>query len=304
MLTTARLFIRPLREDDLAALDAILREPEVARYWTSAARDLFAGGRETTVLAVTLRDSLEVVGAVQLDEPSDDDYPSAGVDLFLATRAQGQGLGQETLGAVVAHLFDVRKRHRITIDPLASNARAVRCYERAGFRHVGVMRRYQKMPDGRFEDGLLMELLADDVREHDVAFLLSRIAVMCRHEGIEWDASRGEAPLRRLLADPRLGRVHVLRDGGERVGYAIVTYGYDLEFGGRDAFLTELWVDPAARGKGIARRALEEIFEALRRDGAGALHLQVRPENEDARRLYAAAGFVGTTRVFLSRKLA
>jgi aminoglycoside 6'-N-acetyltransferase len=304
MLTTPRLSLRPLRQEDLAPLDAVVREPEVARFWTSPARDLFASGGDTTVLAVELRETGETVGALQYDEVVDD-YPRAGVDLFLSSRVHGRGLGQEALRAVVRHLFDARGYHRITIDPLVANARAVRCYERVGFRHVGVMRRYQRMPDGRYEDGALMEMLSDDEdREADVPFLLSRMAEFNREEGIDWDAARGEAPLRRLLADPSLGRVVVVREAGERVGYAVVTYGYDLELGGRDAFLTELWIDAGARGRGLARRALEEIVADLRAKGFGALHLQVRAENAEARRLYAAAGFEGTTRVFLSKRTA
>jgi aminoglycoside 6'-N-acetyltransferase len=305
VLTTARLLLRPLRQEDLAPLDAIVREPEVARFWTSPARDLLASGAETTVLAVERRDTGETIGAIQYDEAKDDEYPRAGIDLFLSSRAHGQGLGQEALRAVVKHLFEVGRHHRITIDPLVANVRAVRCYERVGFRHVGVMRRYQRMSDGRYEDGALMELLADDEdREADVPFLLSRMVAFNREEGIDWDPARGEAPLRRLLADPSLGRVVVVKDGGERVGYAVVTYGYDLEFGGRDAFLTELWIDAGARGRGLARRVLDDIVADLRAKGFGALHLQVRAENAEARRLYAAAGFDGTTRVFLSKRIA
>jgi aminoglycoside 6'-N-acetyltransferase len=39
---------------------------------------------------------------------------------------------------------------------------AIRCYSAVGFRPVGVMRQYERAPDGRWRDGLLMELLADE----------------------------------------------------------------------------------------------------------------------------------------------
>lgn len=301
LLRTARLTLRPLRQEDLPTLDAIVREPEVSRFWTSPANDLLAGAGETTVLAVE-KDG-EVIGAVQYEEVMDDEYPRAGVDLFLSSRAHGQGLGQEALRAVVDHLFS-RGHHRITIDPLAKNTRAVRCYERVGFRHVGTMRKYQRMPAGTFEDGALMEMLAEDARQaDDVPFLLSRMVEFNRGEGIAWDPEKGEAPLRRLLADPSLGKVYVVKDGRERAGYAVVTYGYDLEFGGRDAFLTELWIDESARRHGLARKVLEDIVRDLRREGFGALHLQVRAENDAACRLYEGLGFEGTTRVFRSKRL-
>jgi aminoglycoside 6'-N-acetyltransferase len=66
---------------------------------------------------------------------------------------------------VAAYLFDVRGHHRLTIDPAADNRRAIRAYEKVGFRLVGVMRRYELGADGHFHDGLLMDLLRDDLAD-------------------------------------------------------------------------------------------------------------------------------------------
>jgi aminoglycoside 6'-N-acetyltransferase len=52
----------------------------------------------------------------------------------------------------------------LTIDPSAANERAIRAYGAVGFRPVGIMRRYERGPDGEFHDGLLMDLLRDDFR--------------------------------------------------------------------------------------------------------------------------------------------
>ena len=62
------------------------------------------------------------------------------------------------------YLIDVRGHHRLTIDPAASNARAIRSYESIGFRRVGVMRAYERGPDGTWHDGLLLDLLAGELR--------------------------------------------------------------------------------------------------------------------------------------------
>jgi ribosomal protein S18 acetylase RimI-like enzyme len=122
------------------------------------------------------------------------------------------------------------------------------------------------------------------------------------HEGIAIsdDALRGA--LARLIADRALGRAWVIVEGDIAVGYAIVTLGYDLEFGGHDAWLTELWIEPAHRGSGIATAAIELVAAAARALGAGALHLQVRPDNP-ARRLYERAGFAVVPRLCMSRRL-
>jgi aminoglycoside 6'-N-acetyltransferase len=64
---------------------------------------------------------------------------------------------------VAIHLIDERGHHRLTIDPAADNVRAIAAYSKLGFRPVGVLRAYQRMPDGRWVDGLLMDLLADEL---------------------------------------------------------------------------------------------------------------------------------------------
>ncbi len=131
---------------------------------------------------------------------------------------------------------------------------------------------------------------------------MPRTAELNRHEAIVLEPAALEASLATLLGDPGVGGVWLVERGGVSIGYAIVTFGYDLEFGGRDAVLTELWIDPEARGGGAGGAALELLAPALRAHGVHALHLQVRPENP-ARRLYERLGFVASPRVVMTRRL-
>ena len=66
---------------------------------------------------------------------------------------------------VCRYLFDERGHHRITIDPAADNVHAIAAYEKVGFRKVGVMRRYERGPDGTFHDGVLLDLLPEELVE-------------------------------------------------------------------------------------------------------------------------------------------
>lgn len=72
-----------------------------------------------------------------------------------------------TIRVLARYLIDERGHHRLTIDPAADNHAAIRAYEKVGFRSVGVMRRYERGPDGTWHDGLFMELLAHELIDDD-----------------------------------------------------------------------------------------------------------------------------------------
>ena len=105
----------------------------------------------------------EIIGAIQYDEETDPMYRRAGIDIYLTTSRHGQGLGSEAVRVLARYLIEERGHHRLTIDPAADNAAAIRAYEKVGFRAVGVMRSYERGPDGTWHDGLLMEMLAEEL---------------------------------------------------------------------------------------------------------------------------------------------
>jgi aminoglycoside 6'-N-acetyltransferase len=120
-------------------------------------------GEEDGVYLTIERDG-RVAGLIEFHEENEPDFRHAGIDVFLATECHGQGLGADAVRAVARHLIEERGHHRVTIDPAASNERAIRCYERVGFRRVGIMRRYWRDPAGEWQDGLLLDLVAGELR--------------------------------------------------------------------------------------------------------------------------------------------
>ena len=122
-------------------------------------------------------------------------------------------------------------------------------------------------------------------------------------EGIEVDPSRHAAALDRLLREPSLGRVWIAELGTESAGYAVTTFNFDLEHPGLDAFLTELYVVPAFRRRGLARWMLGAVERRLAEDEVVALHLAVRSDNAPALALYRAAGYEPWTRRVLGKDL-
>jgi aminoglycoside 6'-N-acetyltransferase len=72
----------------------------------------------------------------------------------------GRGIGTDALETLVEHLLIERGHHRVTIDPAADNLAAIRCYEKAGFRRVGVLESAKRdRHTRRWGDVLLMELV-------------------------------------------------------------------------------------------------------------------------------------------------
>ncbi|HEV8550409.1 MAG TPA: GNAT family N-acetyltransferase [Polyangiaceae bacterium] len=139
--------------------------------------------------------------------------------------------------------------------------------------------------------------------DSDIALLLELMEPFNRLEQVPWQPVAKERALRTLLGDPSLGIVALLESAEGIAGYFVLTWGYDLEWDGRDAFLTELFLVPSARGRGLGAVALEHAEALARAHAARALHLMVRNDNAIARRLYARGGFTSPERIFLSKAL-
>ena len=137
----------------------------------------------------------------------------------------------------------------------------------------------------------------------DVPTLLPMMRALWEHEGIPFDERLVEPPLRELLADAALGRVWLAHVGGTVAGYAMGTWGFSTEQGGRFLLLDELFVLPAFRGRGTGKAALAFVEERARAAGGRAVRIEVAEENDGARRLYREAGYAGPRRLFLAKRL-
>jgi aminoglycoside 6'-N-acetyltransferase len=160
-LTGERLLLRPARDADAPAFAAILAEPEVAPWWAPESLDTVREQiRDLRSFAIVVDDA--VAGWLHVHEEDDPEYPSVAFDIGLTTSLHGRGYGREALRVAIRH-FIARGHHRFTIDPAAVNARAIRCYTAVGFKPVGILRAYERTPDGGWRDGLLMDLLAAEL---------------------------------------------------------------------------------------------------------------------------------------------
>jgi aminoglycoside 6'-N-acetyltransferase len=164
----ATVALRPATAGDIPELADIRAKPEVYQRWrggedlvASVTDDLNDPDQHTLVIEYSGR----VVGAIQWGEESEPDYRHASIDIYLDPAVHGRGLGTDSVRTLARHIIVDHGHHRVVIDPAADNAAAIRCYSKVGFRPVGIMRRYERGPDGSWHDGLLMDLLADELNK-------------------------------------------------------------------------------------------------------------------------------------------
>jgi aminoglycoside 6'-N-acetyltransferase len=162
-----RVRLRPAAIDDLERLLVIRSTPEVHQRWggDDLRKEIERDVADDDLHLLVIEDTTgAVIGLIQWAEEEDPDYRHASIDIYLDPSVHGRGVGTDAVATLARHLFEHHGHHRLTIDPAADNGPAIRCYEKVGFRPVGVMRRYERGPDGTWHDSLLMDLLATDLQ--------------------------------------------------------------------------------------------------------------------------------------------
>jgi len=135
----------------------------------------------------------------------------------------------------------------------------------------------------------------DLVREADADLLVELARAFHDEEGHPLTVA-GQAALRQLAQGEPFARTWLVRQGGETLGYVIITLGFSVEYGGRDGFIDDLYLVPGARGRGLGRELLNFALARAAELGIRTLHLEVEADNERANHLYRAAGFAETGR--------
>lgn len=166
MLHGAVVRLRPATRADIPDLVKIRQAPEVYRHWRGG-DDLVAAVKEdfaepaSTPYVIDLES--RVVGWIQWEAEDEPDYRHACIDIYVDPEVHGRGVGTDAVRTLARHLIVDHGHHRLTIDPAADNAAAIRSYLKVGFRPVGVLRRAERGADGTWHDSLLMDLLAEEL---------------------------------------------------------------------------------------------------------------------------------------------
>ncbi|HEY9839919.1 MAG TPA: GNAT family N-acetyltransferase [Candidatus Obscuribacterales bacterium] len=112
-----------------------------------------------------------------------------------------------------------------------------------------------------------------------------------------------EAAVAKILADPALGRIWLLKHAGQVIGYATLSRWFSTELEGWTAYLDELWIEPQWRGKGLGSQVIAKLIAQCRADGLRTLRLELEDWNEGAERLYQRQGFKTEPRKLMTKWL-
>ncbi|MCP2726969.1 GNAT family N-acetyltransferase [Limnofasciculus baicalensis] len=131
--------------------------------------------------------------------------------------------------------------------------------------------------------------------------IMKFIQELYEHEDIRFDESIANTALSQLLEDDSLGYVWLIYGDGEAIGYLVLTFGYSLEFGGRDGLIDELYIREEYRRAGIGTKVLEFVTEFCNSLGIKAIHLVVERKNNTAHSLYHKMGFEDCDRDIMTK---
>jgi ribosomal protein S18 acetylase RimI-like enzyme len=138
----------------------------------------------------------------------------------------------------------------------------------------------------------------------DIPLLVALMTEFYSETATPLDTKRAADAFAAVVTDDRLGHVWLIQAENDDVGYVVVTFSYSMEFGGRNAFLDDLFIRAAFRGAGLGTAALKEVRAFCADRDVRALHLETGRDNVAAQALYRSAGFKVTDRQLLTLVLA
>lgn len=126
----------------------------------------------------------------------------------------------------------------------------------------------------------LIQLLSNQFAEHDIELASKELR----------DA------LEIMLKNDSLGLCLLAEKDGQPVGFAAISLAWTLEYGGKTAWLDELYVLATQRSAGIGNKLMDAVIAECQSLGCHAIDLEVEEEHERAEHLYQRKGFESLNR--------
>ncbi len=113
------------------------------------------------VFAIVEKDTNKVIGNCGLSMVNEV-HRRATFGIFIGEKTYwNQGIGTEATALILDYGFNIMNLNNITLEVVSYNQRAIRCYEKVGFKYVGRRREYVFMA-GKYHDVLIYDILAQE----------------------------------------------------------------------------------------------------------------------------------------------
>ena len=132
----------------------------------------------------------------------------------------------------------------------------------------------------------------------DLPLLMTLIAEFCEVDGHPFEAARVEQALVPLLQNDQHGEVWLVQPA---LGYVVITWGYSLESGGREALIDEIYL--RHRSEGLGSAALKQLLTQCAHRNIRCVFLETERHNSQARRFYRRLGFSEDDSIWMSYRL-
>lgn len=149
----------------------------------------------------------------------------------------------------------------------------------------------------------MMELQFNLASAEQIETLIELMRAFYLHEHLPFNEPATRSSLQVILNNPTYGQIHLICIEDQVIGYLAITFGFSLEYHGRDAFIDELYIQAAYRGQGIGKQSVRFAEEICRQAGIQTLHLEVERKNTMAQATYQKAGFIEHDRALLTKWL-
>lgn len=135
----------------------------------------------------------------------------------------------------------------------------------------------------------------------DTSAVLRLLRGYCDEVGTPLSDDHLLSALEPLIADESLGDLFVAEQAGELIGYVLITWGWGIESGGREALVDEMYVDGPWRSQGVGTLLMTHAIARAKELDVKVVFLETELDNPESRALYERLGFENETSIWMSR---
>ncbi|WP_109435320.1 MULTISPECIES: GNAT family N-acetyltransferase [Aquimarina] len=148
-----------------------------------------------------------------------------------------------------------------------------------------------------------MEIVCKEYSNENISDILQMMKDFNTIDGYPFDAKIREKNLIEFTNKQSLGRLYLIKNRSNIIGYILLIFGFSFEYGGHDAFIDEFYIKDDFRNQGIGKMVLEFIEKQSQNLKINAIHLEVEHHNKSANHLYLKQGFKDNQRALLTKKI-